>query len=135
MNYEQSIIFTFLNNPGLLLKHQLSSSDFTSTTLSEAYVVMRNLEAEGKPLDLVVIIQAMKSPDAMDVMLSVNRLGTGTPVNINHYINAVKAVGIKKKLHGLLNQAIQNLATGTIDSIIGNLSTDLSALKNKDIEE
>ena len=134
MNYEQSIIFTFLNNPGLLLKHQISPSDFTSTTLAEAYVVMRGLEAEGKELDLVVIIQSMKSPDATDVMLSVNRLGTGTPVNINHYISSVKAVGVKKKLHSLLNQAIQNLSTGTIDSVIGDLSIDLSSLKNKDID-
>ena len=131
MNFEKSIIFTFLNNPELILKSDIAPSDFSNITLAEALLVMRSLAVSGTKIDLIVVIDKMKSPDAMQVMRDVNLNATGVKENLKYYIKSIKELSLKKKLRDLLESTLNNLGNDSANSVVGDLTSRLSDLESR----
>lgn len=134
MNLEQSIIKVFLHHPELVLKHNISPSVFKDILLAESLQVMKSLSLSGIAVDAIVVAEKMKSPEALAVLVDIYRNSPGVKENIEHYIKAVQDEGLKQRLYAMLSDAIEGVEYATVEETIGNLTSTLSTLKNKDVD-
>lgn len=125
-----------LNNEALAMCPDLEVDDFYDLRHRVVFTAMRNLEAEQKPIDIVLLESEISRIGKLEALGGVGYLGqltlrVPTADNVEHYANVVRRHRVTRDvvvmLNAMIDEALGGLSEG--EQLVHDVSTALMMIK------